>query len=136
METNIIMYMIADNKILIERIKRECFTKTNKINTAVIRREWFKTSELYNHIMNATQFLSNDAKVAERINGIINGLTAIPKCICGKQLKYTPQNQGYRASCSLSCSYLTNPPQNRKKSTIKQNILNDMNIYNLKHNQK
>lgn len=63
--------------------------------------------DLRDDIMSSTSFLCEDAKLSERIYCILNDINSIPKCKCGKNVKYgyisKEQGIGYRQHCSIKC---------------------------------
>ena len=54
-------------------------------------------------IFKCTAFLQSSATLAERKYCIINGISSIPLCACGKATKYTRKNQQYGRYCSKLC---------------------------------
>jgi len=74
-----------------------------KINTAVIRRDWFKDTPLYKQIISyKIDFIP--INLSEHIYCFSKGITSRPKCVCGKDLKFITFTIGYRKSCSNICS--------------------------------
>jgi hypothetical protein len=90
------------NHTLITEIKNKLFTKTNKINSAILRRTWFTSSELYKNIINNTKFL-NTTNISERIYCLINNINESPKCPnCNSILQFKTYQDGYFKSCNSS----------------------------------
>jgi hypothetical protein len=88
-----------ENHNLIETIKNTLFTKTNKINAAIIRPDRFNNTELYDKILKATTNIKSN-NISEKIYCIINNITESPVCpICGKLLKFKTYQSGYSKSC-------------------------------------
>jgi len=90
---------------LVERIKNELFTKTGKINAAILRREWFLKSDLFLDILQHTKFItSND--ISERIYCILNGITH--KLLCPScntvEIQFLTFQAGYSKTCGNVCS--------------------------------
>ncbi len=83
-------------------IKEKLLRKDDKINTAVLRRDWFRESELHQKIIDITSFLPNKVPLKERIFCILNDITERPKCqICDDFAVFLPKhNAGYSKTCS------------------------------------
>jgi len=88
---------------LIEEIQSNLYTKTNKINTAIIRQDWFKKSNLYADIMKETSFLDNDVCFAARIFCIVNNIKSMPACpVTGKSVKWLPTKHRFAIAAGRS----------------------------------
>jgi len=79
----------------------------NKYNSNYFRNSYFIKiygKDVYNKIVNSTNFLSEDCKLSERIYCILNYIKEIPRCpICGKVVKFNTFNKGYKEHCSNTC---------------------------------
>lgn len=79
------------NDTLITQIKSKLYNNIGRINTAVIRQNWFKESQLCKDIINETNFLSDDICFAARIHCVLNDITVRPICrVTGKNLRWDP----------------------------------------------
>lgn len=88
---------MTDKEKLINYIKVELITG-NTLNSAKLR--WLdKETEVYSSIMKNTYYLDDKCKFTERLYHILNELDEIPKCICGKSLKFKSINSGYSKAC-------------------------------------
>lgn len=76
------------NTIYEQLLNSKFLRKDGKVNTAVIRRDWFPDSKENKLVLDSTNFLPINATYAERVHCIKNELTSIPKCKCGKDLKW------------------------------------------------
>lgn len=63
-----------------------------------------KQPELYNKILQETDFLPEATKISERVYCILNEIKQIPKCYCGNDVKYRPSEKRYLTYCSTKCS--------------------------------
>lgn len=76
-----------------------------KLNSAITRRDYFKTSPEYVAIMNCTSFLPNDAVLPERLYCLLNDISEIqicPKCLTHPRAFSPSAGQGYRPTCGKS----------------------------------
>lgn len=76
-------------------------TKDGRINTAIIKHEIFKNSEIYKKIIESTSFLSEDVSFPERVYCIRNLITNILCPICKTNLCRfnSSRANGYSATC-------------------------------------
>jgi hypothetical protein len=96
--------MITHNSIYIDiliKLKNSgnIFTQTGKVNSAVLRRDWFIKSPIHKEIVEVTNFLDPNSSISERIYCIQNNLSERYKCVCGKIQKFISVNQGYIKTC-------------------------------------
>ena len=82
------------------------FTKIGTVNTAIIRRDSFLTSELHRQILEHTKILDHlNPSLSIRIRFIHEGLTSIPKCpVCGDPCGFN-KNKGelFSPLCGRKC---------------------------------
>lgn len=91
---------------LLQQIQNELYTKTGKLNSAIIRRDKFKQTPLYNQIVDATNFLADDACFASRVFCIENNITTAPICpITNAPLKWIPANHRFAYAVGVANSY-------------------------------
>jgi very-short-patch-repair endonuclease len=89
-------------------IKDRLYIKTGmQISPARCKKEWFERFECleqYDALVKASSFLSEDAKIPERVYCALSDLKERPKCkICGKELEYDKPSIGYGIYCSRKC---------------------------------
>ena len=113
-----------------EIIKEKLFTKTNKINSAILRQEWFKKTALFTWINEKIQFTDD---ISEKIFCILHDITEHPKCpSCQKELTFKTFQDGYSRFCNKkACSrkHVIWKSSGVKKKTYNNIILNFIDIY-------
>ncbi len=129
-------------------------TSSGTVNSAITRQSWFKSSKLYNDILEYTIFLNvvEDVKISNRIIAIRDNITEVELCpICKKPKALDPRkNIFWRATCNnKDCAtrsmlikrtkkYIKNP--NIFKKTIKDRTIFQVNnikdMYNMFVNNK
>lgn len=84
-------------------IKNNLFTKTGKINTAIVRRDTFIKGQMYQHIVSETKNINGS--VSERIYCVLNDIKEPVKCQgCNqKQVRFRTFQHGYEQFCSQTC---------------------------------
>lgn len=93
---------MTDDTPIIEFIKKELIIN-NTLNSAKVR--WMKYHPNMTAILQRTSYLNKKVKFTERIYHIINSLIDIPKCVCGKNVRFISINSGYSMFCkSSSCA--------------------------------
>lgn len=127
--------MLADNKQYKEllaklRNEKSLFTTTGKLNSALIRREYFLKSELCKHISEATSFLPNDAPISERIYCIENDVTQRKMCVCGRELRFITNTVGYLPSCKKCKRKVATTWKSSSESIIKNIKREKTDLYN------
>lgn len=105
----------ADLKKLITR-------SDGKLNSAVLRQQWFKESDAYTWILTQTPFLGQETKLTERIWCVFNGITTRPLCeVCGNvPAVFLPGwGKGYSKTCSSQkCAKSTSSSKQKRKETM------------------
>lgn len=83
-------------------ITKQLLTKNGRLNSAILRRDWFKSSKLYYQINTMINFTDN---ISEKIYCIMNDILNKPTCpTCNKLLKFKMYKHGYPKTCkSISC---------------------------------
>jgi len=123
--------------LLIPQIKQQLFTKTNKLNSAIIRRSKFKETQLYKNIITITKDLPVDSSISERVYCIFNNINTIPNCLCGKQLSFTTFQVGYKKTCSGNkCKRNNNPKWKSSSSTKKQQSIETLFTFSDQYQNK
>jgi len=117
-------------------IKNNLFTKTGKINTAIIRREEFLKSQIYQDILNQTKIINGT--VSERIYCILKDIKDPIRCKgCNqKHVRFRTFQYGYEKFCSQKCARTIvswKSSSNTKKENYQNSILNFIQIYNSKN---
>jgi DNA-directed RNA polymerase subunit RPC12/RpoP len=101
-----------------QQITEQLFTKSGKVNSAVLRQEWFTTSELAREIIAATPWLPN-ASFSERIFNILNDFHDHVKCpVCGSS-DVAWSGGKYKNTCSLKCAAELRQGDDDLKSKLK-----------------
>ena len=116
--------------MLLDDIKQHILTKTGKVNTSIIRREWFRASKLYRDILDATSFLPADRSISERVFCIRENITHLPICSITKQpLKFLPSIKRYAfVSGRENSKHVINfKERNKKISFNKKENIKDIN---------
>lgn len=85
---------------IIEYINKNIIDVKGNISSSLLGSNKFKNSDIRVHILEHTKFLSEDAKFGERIFCIRNNINEIMKCICGRNLKFISNVDGYLKSCN------------------------------------
>lgn len=73
-----------------------------KINSAIIRRDSFKTSDLNKRIISRTSYLPNDSSYSERFFHIEENIQQVPLCSCGNQRSFSKIHNAYLSTCGSS----------------------------------
>jgi len=68
-------YSVSEIKSIIQN---HLYTSSGKLNAAITRRDWFKTSTFYNEVMHLTK--SHDITFAGRLVLILNDFPICPHC--------------------------------------------------------
>lgn len=116
--------------MLLDDIKQHILTKTGKVNTSIIRREWFRASKLYRDILDATSFLPIDRSISERVFCIRENITHLPICSVTKQpLKFLPSAKRYALVSGRENSkhVIDFKERNKKISFNKKENIKDIN---------
>ena len=98
---------------IVDKVPSKCITKNIKAFH----------KDLYQYILNTTQFLNENCKFTERIYCNLNDLTSIPKCLyCKKkEVKFINMVVGYNKYCSKKCgNYNPLIQRNREQSFIEK----------------
>jgi len=106
-----------------EQIEEQLFTKTGKVNSAILRRDWFKVSNLYRSIIELTFFLDfKNPKFTERIWCIMNDITLHPKCVvCNDVASFSPSvGVGYFKTCKKQSCKSTASAEKAIETKIKK----------------
>ena len=89
---------------------KQLLRKDGNVNTAVIRRDKFKNSEMYQKILNTTKILDFlNPSISQRIRYIIDGYDNIPLCeVCKINPCVFNKNSSelFRRTCSRECGSL------------------------------
>ncbi|MGZ8924250.1 MAG: hypothetical protein ACXW2E_00070 [Nitrososphaeraceae archaeon] len=87
-----------------ERIRDLVTRKDGKLNSAVLRQDWFLTSIEYETILSFTSFLPSSVNIKERIWCYLNNIVSVQQCIvCNTPAVFLPQfGKGYSQTCSSS----------------------------------
>lgn len=119
---------MAYDQTLIDSIKNTLIKKEGKtINAAVIRRDWFKTSDLCKKIIESTNFLDQkNPTMGERIYCLFNDITELPICNYCKSYtrKYISSQQGYKSCINMECMRKYVKWESSSKTKISNNISN------------
>lgn len=114
----------------LEQIRNQLLTRTGVINSAILRRDWFKESDLYRNILNETAWMDEiDPTIGQRAKAILFGATKIEYCTCGKPCGLDPRNNVlFRKTCEdrrcviLASQYIrTDDIREKMSKTKKQN---------------
>ena len=107
------MFNLNIKEILIELINKY---KSKYIANVIMSN---KNKDLYNEILNQTQFLWQNVKLSERIYCIIKGIETIQVCNeCKvKRVKYDTFENWYRKFCSAKCSANNIETKNKRVNT-------------------
>ena len=62
-----------------------------------------RNGQLFNLLLEETNYLNSKCKIIERVYNICNDLYEIPICSCGEHLKFKNYKYGYNKYCSLKC---------------------------------
>ena len=84
----------------------DLYQKNGRLNSALIRREYFKQSELYRAIVEVSTKLGavESSSLQERIF-LYQTKTQIPTCQCGRRTSFNPKLNEYRPHCAnKSCA--------------------------------
>jgi len=74
--------------------------------------------DVYNKIVDLTNFLSDNVKLSERIYCILNDIKEISKCpMCGKIVKFREFGKGYKTYCSVKCACNDQKVKIKRKQT-------------------
>jgi len=104
------------------KITEELLTKTNKLNSAILRRGWFKESDLYKEIQNKITFTNN---IGEQIYCILNDIKDNPKCpTCGDKLTFKMFKHGYSKTCNKNTCIRKNNKWLSCSETKRKNNIN------------
>lgn len=106
-------------------ILENCLTIKGTLNNRVIDPKWWiirNHESIYNEILHATNFLSEEKTLTQRIYHIVNEKTSIPKCpVCGKDINFKSYIDGYFSVCSKECIYKhTERDEKRKQTNIEK----------------
>jgi len=117
-------------------IKNNLFTKTGKINTAIIRRDGFQKSQSYQIILDQTKNINGS--VSERIYCILNDINQPVKCdgCHQKYVRFRTFQDGYEQFCSQTCARKVKPwksSSKTKKQNYQQCVSNFLQDYNNKN---
>lgn len=116
-----------------EQIKNKLFNKTGKINSAILRQDWFLNSELYNNINLQISF--TEKNISEKIYCILNDIKTPILCpTCNNKVKFGTFQTGYRKTCNNNICIRKNntnwsSSSEAKKSNYKKTIDNFLQIY-------
>lgn len=102
------------NQTLKQYILDKLIRKDGKINSAILRRDWFLSSLEHQQILSTTSFLPEDTNIAERLYCVINDITSQPICSqCNQRPNSFSPNFGVgycktcsNPSCKSQASYL------------------------------
>lgn len=83
---------------IIQQIKDVALRKDGKVNSAVIRRDWFLESDLWAAILKQTDFLPEGVRPTQRIYVALNGIKEVPLCMCGSERVFLPRGE-YSDTC-------------------------------------
>jgi hypothetical protein len=94
-----------------EEIIKVIIRKDGKLNSAVLRQQWFLDSELGRYIFDNTQFLPETSTLSERIWCILNDITERPVCCyCGSPVVFLRHyGAGYIKTCNSRKCINTSP---------------------------
>jgi len=89
---------------IVQEIKNKLLNKAGLLNSRVISKQTFLSSDLYNNILKNTSFLdSKNPSVGERIYCVYHNITNILKCPgCNKDLNFRMFKYGYFKTCNKS----------------------------------
>lgn len=74
--------------------------------------------QLYEKLLNATNFLDQDAKLVERLYCIDNNITHRVCCVvCGKPVKFHQSQKRYPETCSITCTVKNPSVIDKRKQT-------------------
>lgn len=125
------------NHTLICELKNKLFTKTNKLNSSILRRDWFLKSDLCVQIFKTTPFLSCNHSLSERIYCIINDINDIKKCpICKKPLTFKTFQDGYLKSCNNHNCLRKIYTWHSSSQTMLNNMTNTKKLFLEEYNNK
>jgi len=118
-----------------EEILKTLLTKTGTLNSAILRRGWFKNSILYKKIQNEIPFTNN---VGEQIYCILNDINKKPLCpTCKTPLKFKMFKYGYPKTCNKNkCIRENNNWSSCSKTTIKNNVKFKILVFDTFKNNK
>lgn len=117
-------YKLLDVETLkkyIEEKKKRYFLNVQYVNSSNIKTE-------INELASALYYteekipISEKLRMSERFYIILENITNIPKCVCGKNSKYLNIFKGYQKNCSKKCSICENLNNIRKNVLVDQNI--------------
>lgn len=119
--------MIELYKLLIDK---KIIRSDGRLNSAVIRRDDFKSSSELNSIIDATSFLSQDASLGERLFCIKNNILIMPICKCGSPLKWESSATSYSKTCGeYECSTTTENRVFGKNKISKTKLKDNLELF-------
>jgi len=113
--------MTYDLKIINDIKTNLIKTDGETVNSAIIRRDWFKSSETYKTILKITHFLDiKNPSVSERIYCIMNGIEKSPTCkFCNiYEKRFVSSKQGYRSCINKKCQRMYKKWKSPSKNKI------------------
>ena len=87
-----------------EFIKENLLDKNNNLNSNYTKKIWFEKRNLldhYNSILDHTSFVDEKLTFGSRCNHILKDIFEVPKCYCGKLVKW--EKTKYQEYCSMKC---------------------------------
>jgi hypothetical protein len=128
---------------IVQEIKTKLLNRVGLLNSRVISKQTFLSSDLYNTILKYTIFLdSKNPSVGERIYCVYHNITNILKCPgCNKDLNFRMFKYGYFKTCNKSsCMRSSNEWKSCSQTKLTNNKLVTQNfsnqIENKQHKQK
>lgn len=104
-------------------VNNNLITTDGKVKSVKIRWLKQKTPEIWENIKTITDFLNNPLD-CERIYCILNDITDVVVCKCGKPVKYSRQKRCYNQYCSMKCTRLyENYRWDTGKTTYKNTVI-------------
>jgi very-short-patch-repair endonuclease len=107
-----------------EYILENCYNSIGRVNNRAANSHWWEKRgklEIYQFILDYTDFLPESATFSNRIWHIMNGVD-VPRCLeCGIETKWKPSG-GYTEFCSNNCVNKSNEVKYRRSVTYVQNF--------------
>lgn len=121
---------------LLQQIKTKLYTKTGKLNSAIIRRDKFKQTDLYKQILEVTHFLTEDSCFASRIFCIQNNITSQPKCpVTNLPLSWMPnQHRFAHAAGTKNAAKIRQIDLKKLSTSLKSAKLKSKTNFKVKYN--
>ena len=118
------------NTELKERVRREFYLSSGKINSAILRKDRYDTNSIWLEVVAYTNFLPQDSTPSVRLYCIANDITSRPICkTCGKYTRFIPNKKEFSKSCGNPACTSKITTRNTDGTKSRQQVLDVKNKF-------